>query len=74
MVKAGEWELCGSTGAGADQGLSCTQRRGNAIGSRWKCERNITLKSHALGCYISKNFYGTAREGQRTLVLCKSFC
>lgn len=64
MVKAGEWELCGSKGAGADQGLSCTQRRGNAIGSRWKCERNGTLKSHALGCYISKNFYGIARGGK----------
>lgn len=36
--------------------------------------KETTLKSHALGCYISKNFYGTGGEGQRTLVLCKSFC
>lgn len=64
MVRAGERELCGSTGAGADRGLSYTQRKGNAIGSRQKCERNNSLKSHALGCYISKNFYGTAREGK----------
>lgn len=31
MGKAGEWELCGSTGAGADQGFSYTQRKGNAM-------------------------------------------
>lgn len=43
MVEAGEWELRGSTGAGAEQGLSCTQRKGNAIGSKRKCERNITV-------------------------------
>lgn len=41
MVKAGEWELCGSTGAGADQ-LHTEKRK--CLGSRWKCERNITIQ------------------------------
>ena len=64
MAKAGVWKLCGSTGAGAEQGLGCTHRKQNATGSRRKCDTNIIVQSHAAGCYISKNFYCRAREGK----------
>lgn len=64
MAKAGVWELCSSTGAGAEQGFGCTHRKRNATGSRWKCDTNIIVQSHAVGCYISKNFYRRARKGK----------
>lgn len=58
---------CSSTGAGAEQGLGCTHRKRNATGSRWKCDTNIIVQSHAAGCYVSKNFHCRAREGKGDL-------
>lgn len=58
-------DLCGPTGAGAEQWLNCTWRKWNATESRQKCDIIIIVQRHTvLVGYIRKNFYCRAREGK----------